>query len=163
MRKGPRLAGSFSILVLWTTFLRHVCYALKKVEKSSFSPLIHMKNLKKIAAAFSGVTAAVLPILAMAQSLPSAPFTNVAGFKTFLCTVIVGWLFTFLVVLAVIFVLVAAYKYLTAAGDPEKVKAAGNTLIYAAVAIVVALFARGLPLIVESLFAGSTGAAAVAC
>ncbi len=52
-----------------------------------------------------------------------------------------------------------AYRYLTAAVAPEKVKATGNTLIYAAVAIVVVLFARGLPLIIDSLFTGGTGVA----
>ena len=66
------------------------------------------------------------------------------------------WAFYFLIVLAVIFVIVAAFKYLTAAGDPEKVKAAGATLLYAAVAIGVALLAKAVPLVVGS-FVGASG------
>ena len=57
--------------------------------------------------------------------------------------------------------MVAAYKYLTAGGDPEKVKSASNILIYAAIAIVVALFARGLPTLIYSLVGG--GGATAAC
>jgi hypothetical protein len=52
--------------------------------------------------------------------------------------------------------MVAAFKYLTASGDPEKVKGAGNTLLYAAIAIGVALLARAVPLVVSS-FLGATG------
>lgn len=109
-------------------------------------------------AALSGLAVTALPILALAQgTAPPAPFTSLSAFQNFICTVVVGWLFTFLIILTVVFVLLAAFKYLTAAGDPEKVKSASHTLIYAAVAIVVALFARGLPLIIGSLFAGGTG------
>ncbi len=113
--------------------------------------------LRKLGPFASGLSVAALPLLASAQTLPPAPFTTLGTFKTFICTVVVGWLFTFLIVLTVVFVLIAAYRYLTASGDPEKVKGAGSMLIYAAIAIVVALFARGLPLIIGSLFTGGTG------
>ncbi len=115
------------------------------------------KQLKALAVSLSGLSVAALPLLASAQTLPPAPFVDLPGFKNFICTVVVGWLFTFLIILTVVFVLIAAYKYLTASGDPEKVKSASHTLIYAAIAIVVALFARGLPLIIGSLFSGGTG------
>lgn len=116
-------------------------------------------NLKAIVGAVSGIGTSLLPIMATAATLPTAPITSLTGFENFLCTVVAAWMFTFLIILAVIFVLIAAFKYLTAAGDPEKVKSAGSTLIYAAVAIVVALFARGLPLIIGSLFGTTLGAA----
>ena len=113
-------------------------------------------NFKKLASALSGTSVAALPALALAQiSLPPPPITSLSGFQSFICTVVVGWMFTFLIVLAVVFVLIAAFKYLTASGDPEKVKSASHTLIYAAIAIVVALFARGLPLIISSLFSSN--------
>jgi uncharacterized membrane protein len=72
-----------------------------------------------------------------------------------LCTVF-AWAFYFLIVLAVIFIIIAAFKYLTAAGDPEKVKSAGTMLIYTVVAIVVALLARAIPLVIGS-FLGANG------
>lgn len=104
------------------------------------------------------------PLLASAQiqqppvTAPT-PYTNinqVTGQAGLLCTII-NWIFWLLIVLTIIFVLVAAFKYLTAAGDPEKVKSAGNTLLYAAIAVVVALIAKGLPLIVSSFIGGGLG------
>ena len=111
---------------------------------------------KKLTASLASVLPYLSPALAGAQSQAPLPaqFTDVNGFQAFICTVVIGWLFTFLVVLAIVFVLVAAFKYLTAAGDPEKVKGASHQLIYAAVAIVVAILARAVPLLIGSFFGG---------
>jgi hypothetical protein len=126
-----------------------------------------MKKVINFAKEFSpSIVALVLPALAFAQSLPAptAPnqaavpqgqITSLQGVLQTLCTVF-AWAFYFLIVIAVIFVIVAAFKYLTAAGDPEKVKSAGQTLLYAAVAIGVALLARAVPLVVGS-FLGASG------
>ena len=57
---------------------------------------------------------------------------------------IVNWLFTILLIVAVIFILIAAFNFITAAGDPEKVKTARQFVIYALIGVVVALLARGL-------------------
>ena len=112
--------------------------------------------MKKLISGFSaGIAAAALPVLALAQVAPPSPFTDIGGFKTFLCVTVVGWMFTFLIVLAIIFILIAAFKYLTASGDPEKVKSASHTLIYAAIAVAVALLARGIPLIVGTFIGGN--------
>lgn len=97
-----------------------------------------------LAAPFLAKAQAVAPLLPQVQSL--------SGIQNFACTIVVNWLFTFLIILAVVFILVAAFRYLTAGGDPEKVKGASHSLIYAAVAIVVAILARAVPLIVASLF-----------
>jgi len=111
--------------------------------------------MKKLSVLVS-LVAPALPLLAFAQQAP-APVTSLNGVVQVICTA-VSWMFTFLIVLAVVFVLFAAFKYLTAAGDPEKVKGASHTLIYAAVAVVVAILARGFPLIIGSFFgAGFTG------
>ena len=98
------------------------------------------------------------PLLASAQfNLPCNPgLENLTGFQDFICTIVVNWLFTFLILLVIVFVIVAAYRYLTAAGDPEKVKSASNTLIYAAIAVIVALLARSMPVLVGSLISGSS-------
>lgn len=66
-----------------------------------------------------------------------------------------AWLFWILMFLAVIFILVAAYRYLTSAGDPEKVRNASKTFVFAAIAIAVALLAEGIPNLVAS-FLGYT-------
>ena len=126
-----------------------------------------MKKVINFAKEFSpSILALVLPALAFAQSLPqpyaptteSVPqgnITSLQGVLQMLCTVF-AWAFYFLIVLAVIFIIIAGFKYLTAAGDPEKVKSAGTMLIYTAVAIGVALLARAVPLIIGS-FLGASG------
>jgi type III secretory pathway component EscU len=124
-----------------------------------------MKKVINFAKEFSpSILALVLPAMAFAQATPIAPVTsnvpqgNITSLQSVLqlfCTVF-SWAFYFLIVLAVIFIIVAGFKYLTAAGDPEKVKAAGTMLIYTAVAIVVALLARAVPLIIGS-FLGASG------
>jgi hypothetical protein len=126
-----------------------------------------MKKVISFTKEFSpAIMALVLPAFAFAQSLPSpvAPtetsvpqgqITSLQGVLQMLCTVF-AWAFYFLLVLAVIFIIVAGFKYLTAAGDPEKVKSAGTMLIYTAVAIGVALLARAVPLVIGS-FLGASG------
>jgi hypothetical protein len=98
-----------------------------------------------------------LPVFAFAQQPPGPPtvganvpqsnIQSVGGVLNLLC-IVFGWAFWFLVVLAVIFVIVAAFRYLTAGGNPENVGKAGSTLLYAAVAIGVALLARAVPFVV---------------
>lgn len=120
-----------------------------------------MKKFKQIMMGWGApALALVIPALASAIAPPpiSAPssisdISQITGGAGILCTII-NWIFWLLIVLTIIFVLVAAYKYLTAGGDPEKVKSAGSTLLYAAIAVVVALIAKGLPLIVSSFIGG---------
>ena len=126
-----------------------------------------MKKIINFAKEFSpAILALVLPTFAFAQYLPPAQppvptnvpqgnIQSINGVLQSLCTVF-AYMFYFLIVLAVIFVLIAAFRYLTASGDPEKVKGAGNMLIYTAVAIGVALLARAIPLVVAS-FLGANG------
>jgi hypothetical protein len=127
-----------------------------------------MKKLKGFAKEFGiSILSLALPVMAMAQNIPtptppvnpSAPpqghISSLQGVLNTVC-IVFDWAFYFLVALAVIFIIVAAFKYLTAAGEPEKVKSAGSTLLYAAVAVGVALLARAVPLILAS-FLGANG------
>lgn len=111
------------------------------------------KLLFRLAAGKNGLVAAslLLPVLAFAQRFGGGDEPESIGEFEGIFDTIVAWLFSFLVLLSIVFVIIAAYKYLTSAGDPEKVKSASNTLIYAAVAIAVALLARGLPFLVSGL------------
>jgi len=96
-------------------------------------------------------------VFGQAPALPGTTVSSPAQAITLLCSV-AGWIFFFLIILAVIFVLYAAFLYLTAAGDDSKIKQAGNILIYAAVAIAVALFAKGFPLLIGGLLGGTWSA-----
>jgi len=127
-----------------------------------------MNKLKGFASKFGlSILSLTLPVLASAQNIPvpqppqnagnvpQGHLTSLQGVLNTVCTVF-DWAFYFLVALAVIFIIIAAFKYLTAAGNPEAVQGAGNTLLYAAVAVGVALLARAVPLIVAS-FLGANG------
>lgn len=102
----------------------------------------------------------------IAQNLPPAPINSlpVVPFLTqpngvggqggpiyTLAQVILGWIFWALIVFSVVMALVAAYRYATSAGEPERVKKAGRTLLYAAVAVIVALVAGAIPYLVGSI------------
>ena len=59
-----------------------------------------------------------------------------------LINTVVGWFETVVFLIAVIMILVAAFQFLTAAGNEEKVSTARKSLIWGLVGIAVALFAR---------------------
>ena len=119
-----------------------------------------MKSLKKLGAPLSELLVLSAPLLTLAgaPNVPNAPFTTIDSFLGAngpICTVF-RYLFGFLILIAVIFIILAAYRYLTAGGDPEKVKAANKQIIFAAVAVVVALIARVIPNLALGLIGAGT-------
>jgi hypothetical protein len=72
---------------------------------------------------------------------------------------IINWVFTLLLVLAVAFIVYAGYKYLFSGGEAEAVSAAHKMLIYAAIAVAVAMLSKGIVFVVKSLVLGGNGAA----
>jgi undecaprenyl pyrophosphate phosphatase UppP len=82
--------------------------------------------------------------------------TTVGGLVDVLRNV-VRWVYIIFFVLAVMFILFAAFNYLTAGGEAEKISKAKNQLIYAIIAIVVALLAVGFETIIRN-FLASPGA-----
>lgn len=110
--------------------------------------------MKKFQTAVAIGLLTAMPLLSLAQVTgiqpAPTPVRDIQGIIRILNTII-NYFFTLLLILATIFVFVAAYHYLTAAGDDEKIKKAHNIIIYAAVAIAVALLAQGVRFIVEQL------------
>jgi hypothetical protein len=114
-----------------------------------------------------GLTAVLTPLFAQALTIPApngvvvptGVLTSSTSVVNLFCGII-PWIFWGLIVLSIVFVLVAAYRYLFSSGDPEKVRGANKTLIYAAIAIVVALIAAGVPSLINNfLGAGAVGSA----
>jgi hypothetical protein len=112
--------------------------------------------MKKLAVLF----AVIFPVVAFAQ-IPEPPITapsQIANINQLLNSAsvcaIINWVFWLIIILSILFTLVAGFRYLTAGGDPEKVKRAGSTLLYVVVAIVVALIAKGFPLLISSFIGG---------
>jgi len=62
---------------------------------------------------------------------------------------IIGWIYTVFFAVAVLFILLAAYNFVTSSGSEDKVSLAKNQLKYAVIAIVVALVASGVSVVIE--------------
>jgi threonine/homoserine/homoserine lactone efflux protein len=98
----------------------------------------------------------VFPIIAMAQVTP--PSGIITGYDTGTSGGLVGiirtatsWLFGILLLAAVVFLIYAAFLYLTSGGDEEKTKKAKSYVIYAVIAIAIGLLAQGIIALVYSL------------
>ena len=64
---------------------------------------------------------------------------------------IAQWMFGILLALGIVFVLYAAFLYMTSGGDTEKASTAQRVLTYAIVAMVIGVVAGGLPVLVQNL------------
>jgi len=62
-----------------------------------------------------------------------------------------NWMFAILLIVAAIFIIVAAYMFVTAAGDPDKTKTARNFVLYALIGVLVGFAAKGLVMLVERI------------
>ncbi|GEM_PF-1932742 len=82
--------------------------------------------------------------------IPEGPQTG--GEFVTVIEAITDWIFIILLVMAVIFILLAAFQFISGGGDPKAVAEARTKLIWAAVGIAVALLARGIPTAIGSLF-----------
>lgn len=94
----------------------------------------------------------IVPFLTLAvdYSNPTAtPIKDIQGVMNIL-TNIVNYMYTAFFIVAIAFVLLAAFNYLTAQDDAEKIKSATRQIMWAAVAIAVALMSVGFNKIVES-------------
>lgn len=125
----------------------------------------HIKNIVLRGVGASTISGIILsglvPLLASGQggpsnyNLPGVPTnTTINTFITTVICVIAGYMFWILIALTVVFVIVAAYRYLFSAGDPSKISGATRTITFAAVSIIVALMAKALPTIVASIALG---------
>lgn len=62
-----------------------------------------------------------------------------------------NWLFSILIVVAAIFLIRAAYTFITAEGDSDKISSAKTDILYVLIAVAVALLARGLVGLVKNI------------
>ena len=106
--------------------------------------------IKKTAVAIMPAAALILALPAMAQtSLPDSgihSYTDIVN----LLEKAVQWMYQIFFILAVLFILVAAFTYLRAGGDPAQVKKAQTMLKNAVIAIVIALISTAAALIIQN-------------
>lgn len=64
---------------------------------------------------------------------------------------VTNYIFYFFMLLAVIFGIYAAFMFITAGGDEEKIKKARSIIFYVVIAIIIAVLARFLPTAVQAV------------
>ncbi len=102
------------------------------------------------------LAAITVPMLVAAQNppiLPEPTITTYGGVINVIKTA-TNWLFGILLVVAVIFLIYAAFLYLTSGGDEEKTKKARSYIIYAVIALAVGILAQSIVALVGN-FLGS--------
>jgi len=115
-----------------------------------------MKNkILKLSLGFAGLMMLGFPLLGFAQISPPpqdyTPDEVEFELQEFLENLAL-WIFYIVIALAIIFILVAAIGFLTAGGNPEKIEKARSQLIYALIAVAVAVLAWGLVTFVAGFF-----------
>ncbi|MFH0806662.1 MAG: hypothetical protein V1885_02990 [Candidatus Brennerbacteria bacterium] len=105
-------------------------------------------NTRKIVSVVAVGVALATPLIGFAQVPDTVPEVIT------LLTKALGILQAVFYIVAAIFIIIAAFKYLTAQGDPEKVGEARQMVIYAVIAIAVALLA----LVIGNIVANFIGA-----
>ena len=80
-----------------------------------------------------------------------SPIQSATGAVNLFVT-IVQWAYTIFYIVAVLFILVAAYNFIQGGSNPKAVETAKAQLKYAVIAIVVALIASGVSLVLQRFF-----------
>lgn len=121
-----------------------------------------MKKLFVLFLAVSALAVFAVPALAThgpaheeppaGKQLPAGPATG-AQLLSIIDTV-TNWVFAVFTVLTLIFVLLAAFQFVTAGGDAVKVGEARQKLIWASVGVIIALASKGLVPVIKNIVGG---------
>ncbi|MBI2625401.1 MAG: hypothetical protein HYW70_03690 [Candidatus Nealsonbacteria bacterium] len=104
--------------------------------------------MKKVLSVVFSSALSFLPAFALAAAAASGP-TDIDVVASL--TNITNWAFTLLLSVAGLFILFAAFNFVTAQGDPEKVKSARDFVLYALIGVIVALLSKGLISLVQKI------------
>jgi len=104
--------------------------------------------MKKVLVSLILTSLLSIPVLALAQGPVTAPGWLTYDVQRTLDSVS-NYLFGFLLVIAAIAIIIAAYFFVTAAGDPDKTKTARNFVLYAVIGVLVAFLAKGLVMLIN--------------
>ena len=109
--------------------------------------------MKKILFSLVLLSLMIMPFLAIATAPPGPPEGAIRepGHIIEFLNLILGWLFAAFLTIAVIFLIIAGFTFLTASGDTDKVTRARRMLTYALIGVAVAVGSRGLVALIEHL------------
>lgn len=116
------------------------------MKKKSISLIIGVVAIVFLAA--QPALAGIVDPLNQGDTAAPTNLTSKDGLKDLLVTTI-KWVYTIFFILAVLFILIAAYNFILGGKDEKKLQLAKNELKYAAIAIAVALLSTGASLIIS--------------
>lgn len=64
---------------------------------------------------------------------------------------VTDWVFVFIMIVVSLMIIIGAFNYVTSGGDPGKTASGRNYIMYAAIGLVIALFAKAIPYVVMLL------------
>lgn len=110
-----------------------------------------MKKLVKNLSYLGYMALALVPLLVSAQQgAPSGGPKSVDDVWN-LANDLFNLFFMGIMFVAVVYIVFAAYNYLTANGDPKKVDKANGMLLYAVIGVIVAVLAKNIPRIAADI------------
>jgi hypothetical protein len=115
-----------------------------------------MKKLKKIGEVFLILfllTLSFFPILVVRGQLQNTPLNVPNKSPIDIFNTILQWLYTIVFAVAALFIIIAAYLFITAQGNAEQLTRARNLVLYAVIGIIVGIAAWGLVQFVKSQLA----------
>jgi len=113
-----------------------------------------LKTVKQVAIDLAVISLTAAPLFVFGQGgLPGNPTgaPQTGDELVRLIDKIATWIAIIFFAVAVIFIILAAFGYLTSGGDPEKVGSAKNKIVYAIVAIIVAAISFAVPRLIFNL------------
>ena len=114
------------------------------IEKVDFLNKLTKIHMKKLLTGIILASLLALPVVVGAQAEAAPEVDIFDALET-----LTNYLFTILLIVAVIFLIVAAFTFITASGDPDKVGKARNFVLYALIGVAVGVAARGLVSLVQ--------------
>jgi len=106
--------------------------------------------MKKVLVSLTLMGLLIVPALVLAQA-EVAPDLVICCDAGSVIYNVMNYLFTILLIVAAIFIIIAAFMFVTASGDPDKTKTARNFVLYALIGVLVAFGARGLVELVRAI------------
>lgn len=114
--------------------------------------------MNKITVTSLTAAALAMPVTSFAEAqLPGAAAPAGTGVEPIIAILntVGNWMFGILIAVAAIYILLAAFDFLSAKGDPAKVTAARKALTYALVAVVVGALTKGLIEVAKAIARGA--------
>tara|TARA_Y100000310_G_scaffold311535_1_gene357873 strand:+ start:112 stop:483 length:372 start_codon:yes stop_codon:yes gene_type:complete len=97
---------------------------------------------------------AAAPVTDIPEAYRLGEKTNVPTTGATLITriqLIANWVFGIFLAISLIFIIVGAFQFVTAGGDPAKVSEARQKLMYAVIGIAIGLLVLGIPAIIRNI------------